>query len=91
MTDFGALFSFAFGVTSQTFVWVILGALLYRTGRLPDWVVQQISLFAFRIGLPAVLFFGAVRVDYRLAAHAHYLLVAAVATLAVVAAAPSPA
>jgi predicted permease len=87
VAEFSALFGFALGVTGRTFLWVILGALLYRTMRLPDQVVQQISLFAFRFGLPAVLFFGAVRVDYRQAAHARYLLAALIATLVVVAAA----
>ena len=82
-----ALFGFALGVTSRTFFWVLLGAVLYRTGRLPDPVVHRLSLFAFRFGLPAVLFFGAVRVDYRQAAQAHYVFAAVIATLAVVAAA----
>jgi predicted permease len=87
LTELSALFGFAAGVTVRTFLWVILGLLLHRLGRVPDWLVQQVSLFAFRVGLPVVLFFGAARVDYRQVAHARYLLAAAAATLVVVAAA----
>lgn len=84
MTGF---FDFALGVTSQTFVWVVLGTLIYRLGWLPDWLVRESSVFVFRVGLPVVLFFGAVKVDYRLLGHAAYLLAPVLATLLIVVAA----
>ncbi len=82
---FSELFGFALGVTGPIFLWVLLGTLLYRMGWLPDRLVRALSQLVFRIGLPIVLFFGAVRIDYRQIVHANYLLAAVVATLAVVA------
>jgi len=80
-----ALFGFALGVTGPTFFWVLCGALLARVGRLSDHWVRELSLLVFRVGLPLVLFFGAVRVDYRRMMTATYLLAGIVATFAIVA------
>jgi predicted permease len=82
---FSELFGFALGVTSQAFIWVILGVLLYRVGWLPAWLVREASLFVFRLGLPIVLFIGAVKVDYRQLPNLGYLLAPVIATLLIVA------
>jgi len=47
--------------------------------------VRDISLLVFRFGLPVVLFFGAVRVDYRHLDTGGYLLAGVVASCAIVA------
>jgi predicted permease len=74
-------------VTGPTFLWVMLGATLYRAGWIPDWLVRSSSAFVFRVGLPIILFSGSARIDYREIGAAHYLLAAALATVIIVAAA----
>ena len=84
MEQFGPLFWFALGVTGKAYGWVILGILARRVGLLPDALVREASQLAFRAGLPMVLFFGAVQVDYRLVFASSYLLAAVIATLVLV-------
>lgn len=65
------------------FAWVLLGLLIYKTGRVPDDVTARLSLFVFRVGMPVVLFFGAAKVDYRQLTQSSYVLAGFLATLSV--------
>lgn len=60
---------------------------LRRITWVTDGLIQAASLLVFRVGLPGILFFAAVRVDYTHIFAANYLLAGIVATFAVVAAA----
>lgn len=84
MQQLAELFGFALGVTGPTFLWVLGGVFLSRFGRLPQGFIASASLLVFRAGIPLILFFAAVRVDYSLIFAANYLLAGIVATFAVV-------
>jgi predicted permease len=64
---------------------VLAGYFIYRVTRVPDILVRDLSLLVFRVGLPVVLFFGAVQVDYTRLGTAKYVLAGSLASLAVVA------
>ncbi len=85
MQQLGGLFGFALEVTAPIYFWLFLGVLGYRLGRIPAPVVQRISLFVFRLGLPVVLFFGAVQVDYSQVANATYVSAGFFSTLVMIA------
>lgn len=84
MEQFRGLFGFALEVTAPIYFWLFLGLLVYRLGRVPAPVLQQLSLFVFRAGLPVVLFFGALQVDYRQVFSAVYVLAGFLSTLAMI-------
>lgn len=81
------MFGFALGVTGPTFFWVLCGAALRRLAWVTDGLIQAASLLVFRAGLPVILFFAAVRVDYTHILSANYLLAGIIATAVVVIAA----
>ena len=64
---------------------MLAGYFIYRVTRVPDILVRDLSLLVFRVGLPVVLFFGAVQVDYTRLGTAKYVLAGSLASLAVVA------
>ena len=66
---------------------MLLGVLLYRLGWLSDRMVRELSLLVFRVGLPLVLFSGAIKVNYLLLGQAVYLLAGIVTTVLVLGAA----
>ncbi len=70
-------------VSGPTFGWVFLGVLLRRAGLLHQRLIDFISRTAFNIGIPLLLFTGAVAVDYSQIEHARYLLAGVLTTLAV--------
>lgn len=84
MEQFSGLFGFALEVTAPIYFWLFLGLLVYRVGRVPASALQRLSLFVFRTGLPVVLFFGAVQVDYRQLFSAAYVLSGFLSTLAMI-------
>ena len=84
MEVFRGLFGFALEVTTPIYFWLFLGVLVYRLGRIPEPVLRQLSLLVFRAGLPVVLFFGAVQVDYRQVFHAVYVLAGFLSTVAMI-------
>ena len=84
MEVFRGLFGFALEVTTPIYFWLFHGGLVYRLGRIPEPVLRQLSLLVFRAGLPVVLFFGAVQVDYRQVFHAVYVLAGFLSTVAMI-------
>lgn len=66
-----------------TFSWVVVGVLLRRFGLLTQAINEKLSLLAFNIGLPIMLFAGAAQVDYTTLSSARYLLAGVVATFLV--------
>jgi predicted permease len=81
------LFGFALGVTGPTFLWVLCGVVVRRISWVTEGLIQAASLLVFRAGLPVILFFAAVRVDYSHIFLANYLQAGIVATIVVVIAA----
>jgi predicted permease len=81
---FLGLFGFALEVTAPIYSWLLLGLVVYRLFRVPQPVLQRLSLFVFRAGLPVVLFFGAVQVDYSQVFNATYVLAGFLSTLAMI-------
>jgi predicted permease len=84
LQQLSGLFGFALEITAPIYFWLFLGVIVYRLGRIPAPFVQQLSLFVFRTGLPVVLFFGAVQVDYRQIASATYVLAGFLSTLVMI-------
>ncbi|MEZ5572490.1 MAG: AEC family transporter [Halioglobus sp.] len=80
-----SLFYAALAVSLPTFGWVVLGVVLARLGLLPPALNDRLSRFAFKIGLPVMLFCGAARVDYSALSSARYLLAGVLATFLVLA------
>lgn len=81
------MFGFALGVTGPTFLWVLCGVVVRRIPWVTEGLIQAASLLVFRAGLPVILFFAAVRVDYGHIFVANYLQAGIVATIVVVIAA----
>lgn len=75
----------AFSVTVPAFALVLVGLLARRFGLIGDRFVERGSRLVFRVGLPVVLFFGAVKTDYSGLAQSRYLLAGVLATLFTVA------
>lgn len=67
-------------VSLPAFGWVMLGLVLHRVGLLTTALNNKISRLSFTYGLPAMLFAGAVQVDYSSLASARYLLAGVLAT-----------
>jgi predicted permease len=59
---------------------VVLGLVLRRLGVLTETLINRVSLWSFRLGLPVMLFAGAAQVDYCALGAAYYLLAGVFAT-----------
>lgn len=83
--DVPALIGVALTVSAPTFGWVVVGLVLRHLGVLTETLVNRTSQWAFRYGLPAMLFASAAQVDYSALASAVHLLVAVLATFVTIA------
>lgn len=72
---------FAFSATVPAFGLVLVGLLARRFGLIGDRFVEAGARLVFRVGLPVVLFFGAVKTDYSELGHSRYLLAGVLSTL----------
>ena len=63
----------ALKVTGPIFLWVLLGAVARRLGWLGPALVERLSLWVFRYGMPVILGLGASRVDYSQVTGSSYL------------------